>query len=367
MTEHIQCVVIGAGVVGLACARALADQGMDLVILEAEDAIGTQTSARNSEVIHAGIYYKTGSQKARLCKPGRDMLYDYCANYGIEHKKIGKLIVATNDTQIEKLDEILQKGLANGVTDLTLVTKHDVAQLEAEVECVAALWSPSTGIVDSHSLMLSFLGDAEKKGAFLSIKSPVEGGRIENKGFSLDIGGSSPMKIKCDYVVNAAGFSAQTIAQRIDGIPPDTIPEQHLARGSYFILSGKSPFRHLVYPVPSSSGLGVHVTIDLSGRAKFGPDVEWIDKVDYTVNLSSREKFYREIKKYWPSISKALLQPGYAGIRPRTYPSDGPPTDFIIQGHEIHNIKGMVNLYGIESPGLTSSLAIADKVVSLLN
>jgi len=364
--EEIECVVIGAGVVGLACARTLSSRGLDVIVLEKEEAIGTQTSARNSEVIHAGIYYEPGSEKARLCRRGRDMLYDYCTERGIGHKRLGKLIVATRDGQTENLRNISENARANGVDDLVPLSVEDARTLEPDVACVAALWSPSTGIVDSHSLMLSYQGDAEASGAVISVFSPVLGGNVTVDRIELHVGGEMPMTLRCRYLVNSAGFEAQSIAAEIGGVPHGTIPGRFLARGVYFTLQGRSPFQHLIYPVPEEGGLGVHVTLDLAGQAKFGPDVEWIDEVDYTVDSGRAGAFYSAIRTYWPGLPDGSLQLGYAGIRPKTRLGGDGPTDFMIQGKETHGVDGLVNLYGIESPGLTASLAIAEEVADRL-
>jgi len=364
--EEVECVVIGAGVIGLACARALSARGLDVIVLEKGEAIGTQTSARNSEVIHAGIYYGPGSEKARLCHRGRDMLYDYCSERGIGHKRLGKLIVATGDGQTKKLHNIRENARANGVDDLTTLSVEDVRTMEPDVACVSALWSPSTGIVDSHSLMLSYQGDAEASGAVISFFSPVLGGNVTGDGIELLVGGEIPMTLRCRYLVNSAGFEAQNISAGIGGIPQGSIPGRFLARGVYFTLQGRSPFHHLIYPVPEEGGLGVHVTLDLAGQAKFGPDVEWIDEVDYTVDPGRAGAFYDAIRTYWPGLPDDSLQPGYAGIRPKTRLGRDGPTDFMIQGKESHGVDGLVNLYGIESPGLTASLAIAEEVADRL-
>tara|TARA_R110000787_G_scaffold186397_1_gene297967 strand:+ start:54990 stop:56099 length:1110 start_codon:yes stop_codon:yes gene_type:complete len=366
--EKIECAVIGAGVVGLACARALAMAGREVIVLERADLIGTETSSRNSEVIHAGIYYGKDTNKARLCVKGRDMMYAYCESHGIGHKRIGKLIVATEQSHIPLLDNIRARAAANGVDNLTFVDADTVAEMEPNVVCHGALMSPSTGLVDSHSLMLSYQGDAEAHGAMIAFKSPVESGEVTPDGIVLRIGGENPMELLCEQVINAAGLYAQPIAKSISGIPADTIPGSYYARGVYFTLSGgKPPFTRLIYPVPDpAGGLGVHVTIDLGGQVKFGPDVEWIDGVDYTVDPARGERFYDAIRTYWPGLPDGALQPGYAGVRPKTHPKGTHETDFTIQGPDVHGVKGLVNLYGIESPGLTSSLAIAEDVAIIL-
>lgn len=368
MTERIGCAVIGAGVVGLATARALAMAGHDVIVLEKTEWIGSETSSRNSEVIHAGLYYPKDSNKARLCVKGRDMMYAYCESHGIAHKNCGKIIVATDDEQVELLEGIKQKAADNGVPNLTYLDPDQVLELEPNVTCAGALLSPSTGLVDSHGLMLGFQGDAEDHGAMIAFNAPVLGGEVRNDGILLRVGGEAPMDLICDHVVNAAGLYAQPISKSIQGIPADTIPGQYFARGVYFTLSGgKPPFTRLIYPVPDpAGGLGVHVTIDLGGQVKFGPDVEWIDEIDYTVDPARGERFYAAVRKYWKGLSDGALQPGYAGVRPKIHPKGSHATDFIIQGEDVHGVKGLVNLYGIESPGLTSSMAIADDVRDLL-
>ncbi len=368
MVERVGCVVIGAGVVGLAAARALAIAGHEVIVLERADMIGTETSSRNSEVIHAGIYYSKDSVKARLCVKGRDMMYAYCQSHGITHKRCGKLIVATDEGQLKLLDNIRGKAAQNQVNDLTFVDAAQVRAMEPNVTCHGALLSPSTGLVDSHGLMLSYQGEAEDHGAMFAFNSPVIGGEVTPDGILLRVGGEQPMDLLCDHVVNAAGLYAQPIARSIAGIPVETIPGQYFARGVYFTLGGgKPPFTHLIYPVPDPlGGLGVHVTIDLGGQVKFGPDVEWIDSIDYTVDPARGEKFYDSIRKYWPALPDGALQPGYAGVRPKIHPKGSHETDFVIQGEDVHGVKGLVNLYGIESPGLTSSLAIAEDVRNLL-
>lgn len=368
MVERVGCVVIGAGVVGLAAARTLAMAGHEVIVLERADMIGTETSSRNSEVIHAGIYYAKDSVKARLCVKGRNMMYAYCQSHGVTHKRCGKLIVATDESQVSMLDAIRGKAEQNKVNDLTFLDADQVRAMEPNVTCHGALLSPSTGLVDSHGLMLSYQGEAEDHGAMFAFNSPVIGGEVTPDGILLRVGGDQPMDLLCDHVVNAAGLYAQPIARSIEGIPAETIPGQYFARGVYFTLGGgKPPFTRLIYPMPDPlGGLGVHVTIDLGGQVKFGPDVEWIDSIDYTVDPARGEKFYNSIRKYWPALPDGALQPGYAGVRPKIHPKGSHETDFVIQGEDVHGVKGLVNLYGIESPGLTSSLAIAEDVRNLL-
>jgi len=366
MTERVDCVVIGAGVVGLAVARRLALAGREVVVAERAETIGTETSSRNSEIIHAGIYYPKGSLKARFCVAGKHALYDYCASHGVSHDRCGKLIVATQDDEIAELERLVDVAAGNGVADLEWLSPAEVGELEPNVFCVAALLSPSTGIIDSHSLMLAYQGDAEAAGAAFAFLSPVEGGRIEDHGIALDIGGAEPATVTATIVVNSAGLSAQDVAGRIEGIPPETIPPIHYAKGNYFTLGGRSPFSRPVYPVPGQASLGVHSTVDMGGQVKFGSDVEWIETIDYDVDPARADVFYDAVRKYYPALADGSLQPGYCGIRPKIQAPGEPAADFVVQGAEIHGIDGLVNLYGIESPGLTSSLAIADRVAELL-
>ena len=365
--EQVDCVVIGAGIVGLAVARALAMAGREVVLLEAAVAIGTGTSSRNSEVIHAGLYYPPGSLKARLCVRGRELLYAYCAERGIAHRRCGKLIVATEAAQEPGLQALRQRAEACGVHDLLWMDAMQARALEPALHCTAALLSPSTGIVDSHGLMLSLLGEAEAHGAMLALCSPVLGGRITPQGIVLDVGGDAPMTLCARTVVNSAGLHAPALARAIDGVPAAAVPRDHLAKGCYFTLPGRAPFSRLVYPAPGqSSHLGVHLTLDLGGQARFGPSFEWVDRIDYTVDPAGADAFYAEVRRYWPALPDAVLQPGYAGLRPKISGPGEPAADFRIDGPALHGVAGLVNLFGIESPGLTSSLAIAERVVDLL-
>lgn len=366
MSDQIECVVIGSGVVGLAVARALALAGREVVILEAADAIGTETSSRNSEVIHAGIYYPTGSLKARLCVEGKHFLYRYCAERGIAHRRCTKLIVATLPEQIANLEKIRAQARANGVEDLELIDGAAARRIEPELSCDAALVSPSTGIIDSHSLMLAFQGDAEAHGAMIAFMSPVLGGDVRNDGIELRVGGAEPTTLRARLVVNSAGLGAQAIGHALQGLASDKVPPLHYAKGNYFSLQGKSPFSRLVYPVPEPGGLGVHISIDLAGQARFGPDVEWIETLAYDVDPRRADKFYAEVRRYWPGLRDGQLQPAYSGVRPKLGPAGTPAADFVVQGPEEHGVPGLVNLFGIESPGLTASPAIADLVVAKL-
>lgn len=366
MPEKIDCAVIGAGVVGLAVARKLALGGREVVVLEAEEAFGMHTSSRNSEVIHAGIYYPTGSLKARLCVAGKLALYRYCAEHDVAHRRIGKLVVATGPDQIEGLGKYKKQAETNGVADLRMLTAAEIAELEPEVRGVAGFLSPSTGILDSHGLMLAYLGDAQAHGASLALASPVISGAATGDGIALNVGGREAMTIICSTVVNSAGFNAQAVARSITGIPPKTIPPTYYAIGHYYTLTGKAPFKRLIYPVARQDWLGVHVTIDLGGQAKFGPDFNWIDRIDYRFDESRAAVFYEAIRRYYPGLKDGALLPGYTGIRPKITGPGEPMSDFAIQGPRDHGVAGLINLYGIESPGLTSSLAIADRVAGLL-
>lgn len=363
--ETVDCVVIGAGVVGLAVARALALAGREVIVVEAAEGIGTETSSRNSEVIHAGIYYSKGSLMAETCVAGRRMLYAYCAEHGVPHRNCGKLIVATNAQEAELLQSIKGRAEANGVEGMRFLTAAEAMTMEPNLQCTAALLSPATGIVDSHSYMLALQGDAEANGAMLAFFSPVERGRATEAGIELEVGGAEPMKLGARLVINSAGLHAPTLAAKIAGMPADKIPTAYYAKGNYFTLSARSPFSRLIYPVPVPGGLGVHITVDLGGQAKFGPDVEWIPSIDYTVDPHRADKFYAAVRKYWPALKDGALQPGYAGIRPKIVPQGAPAQDFTIQGPAQHGVTGLINLFGIESPGLTASLALAEKVRSL--
>ena len=366
-TERAQAdvVVVGAGVVGLAIARALAMAGRDVVILEKADAIGTETSSRNSEVIHAGIYYARDSLMARFCVAGRRALYEYCASHGVGHARCGKLIVAADAEEAARLEAIAARAHVNGVEDLHAIDAASAKSMEPALACAGALVSPSTGIVDSHGLMLAYLGDAEDRGAMLALNTPAE--RVVSGPHSLTVftGGAAPMQLDCNLVINAAGLHAPALARRIDAMPAELVPTQYYAKGNYYMLSGRSPFTRLIYPVPIPGGLGVHITIDLGGQARFGPDVEWVDSLDYTVDPRRADGFYAAVRRYWPALPDHALQPGYAGIRPKIVPQGAPGQDFVIQTPADHRVPGLVNLFGIESPGLTSSLAIGEHVATL--
>ena len=363
--ERLDCIVVGAGVVGLAIARALAIAGREVGVVDAAESIGTVTSARNSEVIHAGIYYPRGSLKARFCVSGKEMLYRYCADRGVPHRRSGKLIVATDDSQVPTLDKIRAQAAANGVGDLRLLSARDANDLEPDLRCTAALLSPSTGIIDSHAYMLALQGEAEANGAVFVFHTPVEAGALRANGIELALGGSEPMRVLARTVVNSAGLHAPAVAASIEGLPQTDIPPAYFAKGNYFALQGKSPFRHLVYPVPEAAGLGVHLTLDLGGQARFGPDVEWVDEIDYNVDPRRSDGFYEAIRNYWPGLRDGALVPAYSGIRPKIQAPDEPAKDFLIRGPADHGVPGLINLFGIESPGLTASPAIAEHVASI--
>ncbi len=366
ITERVDCIVVGAGVVGLAAARALALAGRETIVLERAEAFGTETSSRNSEVIHAGIYYPTGSLKAALCVAGKHALYRYCAERGIAAPACGKLILARDEGQFDALAALGRRADANGVADLIWLDRASVRQREPALRCAAALLSPSTGIIDSHAFMLSLQGDAEAAGALFAFLSPLEGGKAGEEGIALEVGGREPMRLLARAVVNSAGLWAGDVARSIEGLPAASVPRHYFAKGSYFTLSGPSPFRRLIYPLPEAAGLGVHVTLDLAGRARFGPDVEWVEDLDYRVDPRRAEAFYGAVRRYWPDLPDGALQPDYAGIRPKLQAPGEAPRDFVIQGPAEHGVPGLVNLYGIESPGLTAALAIAERVAALL-
>ncbi|HYJ98102.1 MAG TPA: NAD(P)/FAD-dependent oxidoreductase [Burkholderiaceae bacterium] len=365
--ERVDCVVVGAGAIGLACARALAQAGREVIVVEAENAFGTATSARNSEVIHAGIYYPTGSLRAQLCVRGKGLLYDYCASHHVNHRRCGKLIVAHSDAEAAQLQVIEQRARANGVADLQWLTRDEALALEPQLQCTRALLSPSTGIVDSHGLMLALLGDAQAAGTMLALQSPVQRATAAPDGIQLDVGGDSAMTLLAAAVVNSAGHGAPVLAAATQGLASTHVPPRYFAKGNYFTLSGRSPFSRLVYPAPGeSSHLGVHLTLDLGGQAKFGPSFHWVDGLDYRVDEHEAEHFYDEVRRYWPGLQDGALQPGYVGIRPKIRGPGEPVQDFRIDGPGTHGVPGLVNLFGIESPGLTSSLAIAERVSALL-
>lgn len=365
--ETIDTVVIGAGVVGLACAHSLARDGREVVVLERETAFGTGISARNSEVIHAGLYYPPGSLKARLCVEGRHRLYAWCEEHRVNHARCGKVVVASAAAQAPALRAIAERARANGVDDLRWIDSAELAALEPALAGHGALLSPSTGIVDSHGLMLSLLGDAERHGAMLALGSPVLEGRAEVDGIVLCVGGEGATELKAKRVINAAGLDAPALGRAIAAPAAARAPHPHYARGVYFSYVGKAPFSHLIYPIPEPGGLGVHLTLDLGGQAKFGPDVEWIAAPDYTVDPARVERFVSAIRRWWPALDPERLQPGYAGVRPKIVGPGAPDADFRIDGPAVHGTPGLVHLYGIESPGLTAALAIGEHVAAMLS
>jgi L-2-hydroxyglutarate oxidase LhgO len=360
--DNVDVVVIGAGVVGLAVARALAMKGREVLILEAADNFGTGTSSRNSEVIHAGIYYPRGSLKARTCVTGRSLLYEFCEEFGVPYRRCGKLIVATSEAQLAQLDKIKAAAAANGVP-LDSFSRTRALALEPQLDCEGALYSPTTGILDSHAYMLSLLGQAESRGAMLITDSPVTHLQLDSGGTLVGINGEEP-SLKANTVINSAGLYAPHLARLIQGFPAEHIPTPYFCKGNYFTLSGRSPFERLVYPIPEAGGLGVHLTLDLAGRARFGPDVQWVDECEFSVEPRRAERFYAAIRTYWPDLPDGALQPAYAGIRPRITGPTEPLVDFRIDGPDTHGIPGIVNLFGIESPGLTASLALAELVAA---
>lgn len=363
--DRTECVVVGAGVVGLAIARQLAQAGVEVVVLESAGDIGTGTSSRNSEVIHAGIYYSAGSLMAQLCVSGKQKLYAYCDDHGVPYRRCGKLIVATTESENGKLASIRSHAEANGVHDLQTLTGDGARALEPALNCTGALLSPSTGIIDSHAYMLALRGDIEDAGGMVAFQAPLRHAKSTADGFEIDVGGDAPMTIGCRLLVNSAGLSAPAIARAIDGVSLDKIPTAYYAKGNYFSCSARAPFSRLIYPVPEPGGLGVHLTIDMGGQAKFGPDVEWVSAIDYAVDPARAEKFYPAIRRYWPTLPDGALAPSYSGIRPKIVPPAIARQDFMIQGEHDHGVAGLINLFGIESPGLTSSLAIAEHVAAL--
>ncbi len=369
--DRVDALVIGAGVVGLAVGRALAHRGLETIVLERANAIGTGTSSRNSEVIHAGLYYPAGSLKARLCVQGRQQLYAFCASHGVAHRRCGKLVVATSPAQHAALDATRVKAAANGV-ELRWLDAGEARTLEPALHCTAALHSPDTGIVDSHGLMLALQGDMEAAGGALALCSPVLGLRCGADGHVVQVGGDSPMELEAGIVVNAAGLWAPGLAAATQGLGEVHVPQGHHAKGNYFSLAGRAPFSRLIYPVPEQAGLGVHLTLDLAGQARFGPDVEWLapgspDEIDYRVDPARADGFYAEIRRYWPQLRDGALQPAYSGVRPKLAGPASPAADFVVQGPDVHGVNGLINLFGIESPGLTSCLALADEVLRRLD
>ena len=365
---EIDCLVIGAGVVGLACAATLAERGRDVLVAEAAAGIGTGVSSRNSEVIHAGLYYPTGSLRHRFCVEGRRRLYAFCARTGVGHRKCGKLVVATSASEEAAIAGVYDRSIQNGVEGVALLSRAEALALEPNLACVSALLSPETGIVDSHGYMLALLGELERAGGVAAFNAPVEGGvASKGGGFEIRIGGEAPALVRARAVVNAASLGAQAVAASIEGVPAEIIPPLKLSKGSYFACTGRPAFTRLIYPAPQEGGLGVHLTLDLAGRMRFGPDIEWLDhgdpaRADYAVDPARAESFYDAIRRYWPALPDGALAPDYSGIRPRLFGEHEKAVDFRIDGPETHGLEGLVNLFGIESPGLTSALAIADEV-----
>jgi L-2-hydroxyglutarate oxidase LhgO len=357
--ETVECVVVGAGVIGLAIARELAIAGRETIILEKHGCVGTETSSRNSEVIHAGIHYPARSIKARCCVEGRDLLYSYCESRGIRARRCGKLVVATSRAQLPELARISHAARENGVADLQQLDARQAKALEPQLECVGALLSPSTGIVDSHAFMLSLAGDAERHGTWIAFNSPASSVQVRDATLDVRCEVDPGSCIRARWLINSAGLGAVDFAKSITGFPEDRIPHGFMVKGSYFSLAGRAPFRRLVYPVPEPGGLGVHLTLDLGGAARFGPDVEWVDVADYSVDARRADGFYSAIRSYWPALPDGALQPAYSGIRPRISAPGAPAVDFRIDGPAEHGVPGIINLFGIESPGLTASLAIA--------
>jgi L-2-hydroxyglutarate oxidase LhgO len=365
LVERVDCIVVGAGAVGMAVARALAVAGREVVVIESEPHIGSGVSSRNSGVIHAGIYYENDSLKARVCVPGKHALYRFCEEHGVPHARTGKLVVATDAAQLPALEQLRLRAIGNGVDDLEYLGPDEVRALEPAVRCEGALLSPSTGIIDVHEYMLALQGDAEDHGAVIAVGTPFVGGSARVGGLRVEAGGADPMTLDCATLVNCAGLGAQWVAGNIEGLAAETIPPLYLAKGNYFQLTGRCPFQRLIYPMPDAAWLGVHVGLDLAGRCKFGPDLHWVDEIDYDVDAGQAEAFYASIRRYWPDLPDGALQPDYTGIRPKLYRRGEAARDFYIQCADEHGVPGLVNLYGIESPGLTSSLAIGEHVVGL--
>jgi L-2-hydroxyglutarate oxidase LhgO len=362
----MQILVVGAGVVGLAIAREAALQGHEVIVAEAAGAIGTGTSSRNSEVIHAGIYYPPNSHRARHCTQGRRLLYAFCASHGVPHKKLGKLLIVTKQTDIPLLEALHARALKNSVENLAMLEAGEAQRLEPELSCVAAFHSPETGIIDSHRYMLALRGDLEDRGGVIAFHTPVEKITRADGAFDAHFGGSQPDTIRVDAVINAAGHGAQRLAAATEGYPQQRVPRLVLAKGNYFSYTGRPAFSRLIYPAPVPGGLGIHVTLDLAGRMRFGPDVEWIDTPNYEVDARRSPAFYSYVRQYWPKLPDHSLVPDYAGIRPKLTGPGEPAADFMIETPHEHGVPGLVHLFGIESPGLTSALSIAQAVIAAL-
>ncbi|MDA1133023.1 MAG: NAD(P)/FAD-dependent oxidoreductase [Proteobacteria bacterium] len=367
MPESVESIVVGAGVVGLAVAGALARSGKEVLVLESGDDLGSGVSSRSSEVVHAGLYYPRGSAKADLCVRGRRLLYAFCREHRVPFKEIGKIIVATAADEVPRLHDLHARGAANGVTGIQFLKRDDIAAMEPALQGLAGLFLPMTGIVDSHALMAALRADAEKQKVTIALRTPFRSARAAGHAFIVEAGlGKQAIEVHGRNLVNAAGLNAQSVAARITRMQPTLIPKRHLSRGCYFSFSGNAPFRHLVYPLPAEGGLGIHYCLDMAGGVRFGPDHEWVSDIDYTVDPGRAEAFTTEIRKYWPRLPDNALQPAYAGIRPRIFGPGQEPADFMIQTHEQHGITRLVNLFGIESPGLTAALALADDVARSL-
>ncbi|MDE2402265.1 MAG: NAD(P)/FAD-dependent oxidoreductase [Burkholderiales bacterium] len=369
--HEVDVAVVGAGVVGLAIAREMAQRGLETLVLESQQAIGTGASSRNSEVIHAGLYYPEGSLKARLCVQGKQRLYEFCESHGVAHQRCGKLLVATDDEQLPALDQLMTRAATNGVHDLQWLSATQAMALEPQLACTGAIVSPSTGIIDSHGLMLALQGDLQRAGGVVALSSPVHRISCGAGGHVLHVGGQDPTTLAAGIVVNAAGLWAPLLAQHTEGLNPALVPRARFCKGSYYALAGRTPFSRLIYPLPQDAWLGVHLTLDLGGQARFGPDVQWLpdaqaEPLDYAVEPSRANVFYAAVRRYWPGLPDGALLPAYSGIRPKIHACDEPAPDFLIQGPQDHGIEGLVNLFGIESPGLTSCLALADEVADRL-
>jgi L-2-hydroxyglutarate oxidase LhgO len=363
--ETTDCIVVGAGVVGLAVARTLAAAGREVLVLEAEPRIGEHTSSRNSEVIHAGLYYKKGTLRQHLFPRAPQLLYAYCAEHGVPHKRLGKLVVARRADEVETLRHHMERATGAGLDDLQWLEPDEARELEPNLACHAAYLSPSSGIVDSHSLMLAYQGELESHGGTLVLRAPVTGGAVTSQGLRVEVGGAEPMTLACKLLINCAGHGAPPLARAIVGLPASAVPRNYFRRGVYFSVTSR-PFKRLIYPVHGPGGMDIHAVIDTGGNVRFGPDVEWVDRLDYTVDPGRAEAFYRSVRTFWPGLPDGALSPAYAGIRPKITGPDEPAADFVIQGPRDHGIPSLVNLFGIESPGLTSSLAIGEYVAKLL-
>jgi len=370
--DRVQAVVVGAGVVGLAVARALAQAGRETIVAETQAGIGQGVSSRNSEVIHAGLYYAPGSLKARLCVRGKELLYALCASHGVEHSRCGKLTVANSEDEVRALRALQDRAAANGVP-VEFLSADEAHALEPALRCIAALHSPSTGIVDSHGFMLALQGDLERAGGMVALGSRVVSARLSRRaGEPHVLRFADGTELGCDVLVNSASLHAPALARRFEGLDARFVPREWFAKGNYYALSGRAPFTHLIYPAPADAHLGTHLTLDLGGQAKFGPDIEWLDvaapeQIDYAVDPARAEGFYAEVRRYWPELPDGALAPSYSGVRPKIHGPREKAPDFRIDGPALHGVPGLVNLFGIESPGLTSALAIAEHLEAELS